>query len=207
VRTAADSAAYAAIYGGTVRVGDVKYADVNGDGRITSDDQTVIGHTDPSWTWGLENTVRVGRLDASALVTAVRGNSVINTERMRYLNLDGTINVPTAYVRDAFDPVTNPNGRYPMPRSDRRNDARFSDLYVEDGSFIRLKNVQIGYSLPFRDGRSARLYVNGVNLLTHTKYTGFDPEVSAFGAGERAGVDQGSYPQQRLWQLGLSTAL
>jgi TonB-linked SusC/RagA family outer membrane protein len=205
VSTPEDSAAYSKVIGSAIRVGDLKYVDVNGDGKITSADQTVIGDANPTWVWGVTNSVRFGNFDASALVTAVRGNQIINAERMRYLTLDGTINLPGEYVADSFDPVTNPNGRYPMIRQDRKSDARFSDIYIEDGSYVRLKNVQIGYNVVLPQVHAARVYVNAINLLTRTKYTGFDPEVSAFGGPDRPGVDLGSYPQARTISVGVNT--
>jgi hypothetical protein len=149
--------------------------------------------------------VRFGNFDASALVTAVRGNRIINAERMRYLTLDGTINLPSEYVTNSFDPVTNPNGIYPMIRQDRKSDARFSDIYIEDGSYVRLKNVQVGYNINLPQVHAARVYLNAINLVTWTKYTGFDPEVSAFGGPDRPGVDLGSYPQARTITVGVNT--
>jgi hypothetical protein len=126
---------------------------------------------------------------------------------MRYLILDGTINIPQEIYANTFNPTTNPDGTYPMIRQDRKADTRFSDLYIEDGSYVRLKNVQLGYTLniPRTNGRTAQLYVNGVNLKTWTKYSGFDPEVSAFGSPDRPGVDQGSYPLSRLVTFGVNT--
>ncbi len=205
IRSAADSAAYSKLLGSAIRVGDVSYKDLNGDGKITTADQSMIGDANPKWVWGLSNNVRFGKFDLSTLVTAVRGNDIINAERMRYLNLDGTINVPTEFIDNSFDPKTNPNGKYPLIRQDRKGDARFSDIYIEDGSFVRLKNVQVGYNIGLPRARTARVYLNAVNLYTWTKYTGFDPEVSAFGGSERPGVDLGSYPQSRVVNFGINT--
>ena len=205
VRTPEDSAAYSPVIGSAIRVGDLKYVDLTGDGKINADDQTKIGDANPSWIWGLTNTVRFGKFDASALLTAVRGNSVLNAERMRYLNLDGTLNVPAEIIENSFDPVKNPDGKYPMIRQDRKGDARFSDIFLENGSYVRLKNVQVGYNLALPRARTARVYVNGINLYTWTKYTGFDPEVSAFGGPDRPGVDLGSYPQSRTVTFGINT--
>ena len=133
------------------------------------------------------------------------GNSIINADRIRYLTLNGSMNVPREYVTNAFDPQTNPNGKYPMIRQDRQYDTRFNDMFIEDGSYVRLQNVQLGYTLSLPQARSARLYVNAINLVTWTRYTGFDPEVSAFGGPERPGVDLGSYPQARLISIGMNT--
>jgi outer membrane receptor protein involved in Fe transport len=206
VRTAADSAAYSKVLGSAVRVGDVKYVDFNADGKITALDQTKIGDANPAWVWGLTNSVRFGKFDASALLTAVRGNQVLNAERMRYLTLDGTVNVPSEILNNTFDPVKNPDGKYPMVRQDRKGDARFADIYLEDGSYVRLKNVQLGYNVTLPGARTARVYLNGINLATWTKYTGFDPEVSAFGGSDRPGVDLGSYPQARTVTFGINTS-
>jgi TonB-linked SusC/RagA family outer membrane protein len=205
VRSTADSVAYSKVLGSAAWVGDVRYKDLTGDGKITAADQQVIGDANPKWTYGLTNTVRVGRFDLSALVTAVRGNDILNTERMRYFNLDGTINIPTEIYDNTFDAKTNPTGTFPMVRQNRKNDARFSDLYLEDGSFVRLKNVQLGYNVRLPGARTGRLYVNGVNLATWTKYTGFDPEVSSFSGTNRLGVDLGAYPQSRVITFGLNT--
>ncbi|HEY0778563.1 MAG TPA: SusC/RagA family TonB-linked outer membrane protein, partial [Gemmatirosa sp.] len=206
VKNAADSAAYAKLLGSAAHIGDLKYADINGDGKIDANDQHVIGDANPKWQWGWNNTVHYGKFDASALVIGVKGNSIINTERMRYLTMNGTINIPTYYLQNAYNPTTNPNGIFPMVLQSRQADTRFSDIYIEDGSFIRLKNVQLGYTLNLPRARNTRVYVNGINLLTHTRYTGYDPEVSAFGDPTHPGVDLGSYPQQRTFTFGLNTS-
>ena len=188
------------------RVGDWRYVDVDGDGKLTEKDQTQIGDINPAYTFGLTNTIRFRRFDFSALVSASQGNDIINAQRLNFLTLNGTNgNIPQEFYDNAFDPQTNPNGKYPMIRSDRQGAGRFSDAFVEDGSFVRLKNVQLGYTMPtkfLRGVSSARLYVNGINLLTSTKYTGFDPEVSAFSEASMRGVDLGSYPQSRLITVG-----
>lgn len=205
VRTPGDSAAYRTRTGITARVGDLMYQDLNGDSAITQADREQIGDANPDWTFGFTNQVRFGRFDLSTLVTAVRGNDILNAERMRYLVLDGSMNVPEEYIQNSFDPVKNPNGKYPQIRQDRKADARFHDLYLEDGSFVRLKNVQLGYRLQV-GGRTAYIYGNAINLLTWTKYTGFDPEVSAFGGVNRPGVDLGSYPMSRIFTFGVNTS-
>ncbi len=206
VQNAADSAAYAKVLGAAAHIGDLKYADINGDGKVDANDQHVIGDANPKWTWGWNNTFRIGKFDASALVIAVKGNSIINAERMRYITMNGSINIPTYYLQNAFDPKTNPNGTFPMILQSRQADTRFSDIYIEDGSFVRLKNVQLGYNVSLPRVHSARVYVNGINLLTHTRYTGYDPEVSAFGDPAHPGVDLGSYPQQRTFTFGVNTS-
>ncbi|MEO7179852.1 MAG: SusC/RagA family TonB-linked outer membrane protein, partial [Gemmatimonadaceae bacterium] len=206
-RTAADVTSYMAVQA-DAKLGDYRYADTNGDGKLTNDDRTMIGDVNPSYTWGVTNRFKFRRFDASALVTASHGNSIINSARLNFLTLNGSNgNIPKTYYENAFNPTSNPDGIYPMIRSDRSSAGRFSDAFIEDGSYVRLKNVQIGFELPDRmvNGvQRARLFVNGVNLLTSTDYTGFDPEVSAFSDVSMRGVDLGSYPQSRSFTVGLS---
>src|SRR5256885_13852630 len=111
------------------------------------------------------------------------------------------------YYKNAFDPVTNPNGTYPMVNASRVGVGRFSDAFVENGSYLRLKNVQIGYELPPRlapGARSARGHVSAIHLFTITDHTGYDPGGSAVGTTAMRGVDLGSYPQSRLVTVGLT---
>jgi hypothetical protein len=126
---------------------------------------------------------------------------------MTFLVLNGQSgNVPADILANAYDPVTNPDGIYQMPRITRGGFGnKFLDVFVEDGSYVRLKNLQVGYRVNMPGAHTARVYVNGINLLTSTKYSGFDPEVSAFGGTDRPGVDQSSYPGTRLVTVGVNT--
>jgi TonB-linked SusC/RagA family outer membrane protein len=193
-----------------IKYGGYRYVDTNGDGKINDDDRSLIGDANPDWTWGLSSRVTWRRFDVSALLTGVRGGNIINADRLRYLELNAFRNLPAYYVDRAWDPANpdDPSRIYGMIDNSRQG-VRFSNYILEDASYVRLKNVQVGVSL--RDGlvpgmRNARLYVNGINLVTWTKYTGFDPEVSAFGGSDRPGVDLGSYPQNRTVTLGVSTS-
>jgi len=189
------------------QVGDYRYKDLNGDGHLTDADRTMIGNVNPDYIFGITNRVTLGRFDVSVLVQGVHGNNIINANRLQFLQLNGGGNIPMEYYKNAFDPVTNRNGTYPMVNASRVGVGRFSDAFVENGSYLRLKNVQIGYELPPRlvpGARSARAYVSAINLFTITDYTGYDPEVSAFGTTAMRGVDLGSYPQSRLVTFGLT---
>ena len=190
------------------RVGDYRYRDLNGDGHLTDADKTMIGNVNPDYIFGITNRVRFGRFDLSALVQGVQGNSIINANRLQFLELNGTSgNIPIEYYKNAFDPVTNPTGKYPRIDADRVGVGLFSDAFVEDGSYIRLKNLQLGYELPsgiIPGTRTARAYLSAINLFTITGYTGFDPEVSAFSTTDMRGVDLGSYPQSRVFTAGVT---
>jgi len=208
IKTVADSTAYSEAIGRPASMGFYKFQDVNGDGKINSDDQTLIGDANPKWVGGMTNTFTLGRFDLSSLVTAVRGNSIINTALMTYLVMapnQNFTNIPEYIYKNSYNPKTNPNGTYPMPNINSMSFSNtFADVFIEDGSYIRLKNVQLGYRLRLPMAQSARIYVNGTNLFTSTKYKGFDPEVSAFGGTDRPGVDQASYPGQRQVTFGVS---
>ncbi|HEY5162742.1 MAG TPA: TonB-dependent receptor, partial [Terriglobales bacterium] len=207
IKTAADSIAYAAETGSASWIGDYMLKDINGDGKITAQDQTIVGDANPKWIYGFNNTFTFGKFDLSAFVTAVRGGSIINTERMTFLTLNGQSgNVPREILANAYDAATNPNGTNQMVRNNRGGFGnRFLDVFVEDGSYVRLKNLQLGYRLAMPRVQSARIYINAINLFTSTNYSGYDPEVSAFGGTDRPGVDQGNYPGSRLITFGVST--
>jgi TonB-linked SusC/RagA family outer membrane protein len=190
------------------RIGDYRYKKLTGSGLLTEADQTIIGNVNPDYIFGITNRIAFGRFDLSALIQGVQGNDIINANRLQFLALNGTSgNIPSEYYRNAWDPVTNPNGKYPRIDANRVGVGRFSDAFVEDGSYIRLKTVQLGYELPapaVPGARSARLYVSATNLFTITGYTGYDPEVSAFSATAMRGVDLGSYPQSRFFTFGMT---
>ena len=188
------------------QVGDYRYKDLNGDGHLTDADRTIIGNVNPDYIFGITNRVTFGRFDVSAVIQGVHGNNIVNANRLQFLQLNGFGgNIPVEYYQNAYDPVTNPAGTYPMVNANRVGVGRFSDAFVEDGSYIRLKNVQLGLELPPRlvpGTRSARVFVSAINLFTITDYTGYDPEVSAFSTTALRGVDLGSYPQSRLFTVG-----
>jgi TonB-linked SusC/RagA family outer membrane protein len=174
-------------------------------------DYTNLGSVLPSWTYGMTNRFRWGKFDLSALVTIVRGNKIINIDRTQFFILNGQTNVPKSFVQKSFNPTTNPNGTYPEISINNGQYPYMSDLFVEDGGYLRLKNVQLGYTFNLPGARTARVYVNGINLLTSTNYSGYDPETAAVGNGigpdvnHMPGVDQGTYPFQRIFAFGVNT--
>lgn len=182
------------------------------DGQIDNSDRTVIGDTNPDLVLGLTNTFQFGDFSLRFLIDSKLGGNIINAQRIRTLRLDGEGNIPKEIYENAFRPeetygeAANPDGTYPMPDADRGTSSRFLDLFVEDGSYVRLKNLQLGYTLggyliPYAS--EARLYVRGTNLFTITDYSGYSPEVSAFNEAQRQSVDLGSYPQNRTFGVGI----
>jgi hypothetical protein len=183
------------------QAGDFRFVDVNGDGVIDADDRTMIGNPTPDWTAGLTIDMRYKNWDVNIFGQGVFGNQIYNATRRYDLP---TSNMPAK----AIDRWTGEGSTNDYPRltfnDENRNFARSSDFYVEDGSFFRLKSLQIGYNITGptaeRIGlRKMRIYYSGTNLLTFTKYSGFDPEI---GAG--FGVDRGIYPQARVNTIGLN---
>lgn len=184
--------------------GDFRFVDVNGDGVIDANDRTFIGNPTPKFTFGATMNARWGGWDAVVFLQGVAGNQIYNATR-RY-------DLPSANMNGAaLDRWTGEGSTDLYPRltalDKNFNFARSSDFYVESGSFLRVKTAQIGYSLPESVAsklglKRTRIYYSGNNLLTFTKYRGFDPEI---GAG--FGVDRGIYPQARMHSIGFSTSL
>ncbi|AMJ66261.1 SusC/RagA family TonB-linked outer membrane protein [Hymenobacter sp. PAMC 26628] len=183
--------------------GDIKFKDLNGDGVITDADRTFIGNPNPNYTFGLTNTLGYKGFDLSFFIQGVQGNDVYNlnryiTEGALYGTTNGTTNVLNRW--------TGTGTSNDVPRAivgDPNNNLRVSTHYIEDGSYVRLKNLTLGYTLPRTlmsriSASQLRVYVTAQNLVTLTKYTGFDPEVSA------SGVDLGIYPQTRVFLAGVN---
>lgn len=184
---------------GTYSPGDARYVDLNNDGKIDESDRTALGNPFPWLTYGINLSAEWKGLDVSLFFQGVYGNEIYNAVRLR---TEGTGNEATlsTTMRDVWT-TSNPDGSIPNPNGSAMN-REDSDRFIEDGSYLRLKNLQIGYSLPQRwiskIGMSRlRIYLSGSNLFTVTRYTGYDPEVGG-------GVDYGNYPQSRTFMLGLN---
>jgi TonB-linked SusC/RagA family outer membrane protein len=187
--------------GSASRVGGTKVRDVNGDDSITTADQVITGRAQPNYIFGISTDVRYKNFDLSAFASGVQGNQVYNLIRYTFENPGGGRNL-YAGVADRWTP-TNPNNEYAGVLQGGR--LPISDRFMEDGSFVRLKNVTIGYTLPKIKGLySARIYVSGNNLLTLTNYTGYDPEVNTYGNSNTVlGVDNLVYPVAKSWLGGV----
>ncbi|MCR4032293.1 MULTISPECIES: SusC/RagA family TonB-linked outer membrane protein [Flavobacterium] len=189
--------------------GDVIYKDVNNDGVIDQNDLKVIGNPNPKFTYGFTNNFKYKNVDLSIFVQGTAGNKLMNLTRM-----SGTMNsfLGTNYLTEAADfySASNPGGSLPRPSSyDNINNA-VSSRFIEDGSYLRVQNVTLGYSLP-SDMISKlklsrlRIYASGQNLFTWTKYTGYDPEVGSYNQDALlSGVDNGRYPVPRQITFGFN---
>lgn len=178
----------AGLTGSDAEPGEFRYVDVDESGTVDEDDRCIIGDPNPDFLASLNFDVAWKNLDVSIFFNGVFGNDVINTQRFGQPS-----NNPLRWTKD------NPNNNYPSLRDDRQ--TKFSDWWIEDGSFVRIQTVSLGYTLPLRKKigimESLRLYLNIDNLYTFTKFSGYDPEVSALG------IYSGGYPRLRRWTFGI----
>ena len=180
--------------------GDIRFVDVNGDGVINADDRTKIGDPFADYTIGWNLNLNVYNFDLSVFTYGSFGNDVY---RAYERNLNYTNKFARVLDRWTGEGTSNTEPRYAFV--DGNNNTRASDRYVEDGSFIKIKNVQLGYNFNLSESSyfdSVRLYLQGKNLLTITDYTGYDPEMSGGVLG--SGIDRGNYPTPRIVSVGLN---
>ena len=205
-QTMADVEAYKNAAGAMIqpsaRPGDVRFVDVNGDGRITDEDRTNIGNGTPSWTFGLNFNAEWKGFDFNAFFQGVSGADVFDAT---YRTDVFSGNYPTWMLGRWTGPGTS--NKYPRLSLGDAINWQMSDLYVCDASYLRLKNISLGYTLPRQLTRQImierlRVYVMADNLITWTKYWGFDPEIGS--GGTSLGVDRGIYPQARTWTVGVN---
>ena len=219
----------------TVWPGDLKFEDVNKDGRINELDRTNIGSPLPLFTFGWTNTFRYKNVDLSIFLNGSFGNKVLNYNMMGQ-GYNGLVHMNSVWVNqhnsiasrarlEAIDPskpwlddvtnvrVVNADTKTPRPTiADPNDNDRLSDRYVEDGSYLRIKNITLGYTFPKSVLQKAkieniRLYMNIQNLYTFTKYMGYDPEVGAStqdSSGLTFGVDNGRYPSPMTCSFGVN---
>ncbi len=189
-----------------VQPGDVRYVDQNNDGVINADDRVDIGNPYPDLIAGLSIDANYKNFDFGILVSGFYGNEIFNTN---LVDLNGGTRRPFNVSQDYFDnrwTPTNTNGTEPRVNGAEQNYV-ISDRYVEDGSFTRIRNVTLGYTVPndvFNDYFSKlRIYLSGQNVYTFTNYSGLDPELRLDGD---QGIDRGAYPQPRSFLLGLQVS-
>ncbi len=206
--------------------GDLKFKDLNNDGVIDDQDRTFIGNPEPDFTLGFNNSVKYKNFDLSVYLFASVGNDVLNFTRTLTESLGNNFNqlhtvtgraklglknpsLPNTDVDNVY--VLNPNTSVPRSTvSDPNKNARISSRFIEDGSYLKIRNISFGYTVPRRITNvlnidRARLYVNIQNLYTFTKYKGFDPEVGPYNQDPLLnGIDNGNYPAPRIYSFGLN---
>ncbi|WP_064198190.1 MULTISPECIES: TonB-dependent receptor [Emticicia] len=187
--------------------GDIKFADLNGDGKIDANDRTYLGSYLPKFNYGLNYGGTYKNFDFQVFFQGVYGNKIFNGTKylgqgmLRFFNA-------TTDVLDAWTPNNTDTDVPRIATGDPNQNARISDRFIVDGSYLRLKNLSIGYTLPSNKLSKmtnniltkARIYVTSQNLLTITKYTGYDPEINN-------GIDTGNFPQARTLTVGINLGL
>jgi TonB-linked SusC/RagA family outer membrane protein len=195
--------------------GDVKYVDTNGDGQITAADNTYLGSGTPNYTYGASLNLTYGGFDFKILLYGVQGAEAVNGGAFGLSKSSNFVGAWSNFYASRLDRWTPANPTSDQPRvtaNDTNGNDRFSSRYVEDASYLRARNMELGFSLP--KGLIDRYHVSGFrifasvdNLFTITKYTGYDPEISTagyYGNPLAYGVDYGNYPQARTYRLGFN---
>jgi hypothetical protein len=189
------------------KAGKFKYADINGDGKITDADRTIIGSPHPDFTYGLNLNFGYKAFELTIFANGSQGNSVFNYTR--YFSDFNTFqgNRSKRALYDAWQP-SNKSGTVPIMDANDQISSRPSSYFIEDGSYLRIKNVQLTYNLPRSIGKkfgldNAQIYLQAQNLATFTKYSGLNPEIQT-GVDNTIGFDGGYMPVSKTFILGVN---
>ena len=190
------------------KAGDFKFIDLDGSGSIDGKDRYFAGSAYPDFSYGLSFNASYKNFDFNVFAQGVQGNKLFNAVKRTTYSASGPSYNKLVGILDAWSPE-NPNGKVPIiSTSDNNGNFNASDFYIEDGSYLRIRNVTLGYSLPksltgkLKTG-AIRVYATTNNLFTITNYSGFDPEIGM----DNNGLDVGRYPQARSFIFGLSVNL
>lgn len=209
-----------------VWVGDYIFEDLNGDGVIDEQDRTYLGNPEPKFSYGFNNTFTYKGFDINIFINGVYGNKLVNLFRQDFTNpmrnsnlLKEATGIAHVELIDPAQPeeiwnvhVSNPESAtvQRLNTADGNDNNRMSSRFVEDGSYLRIKNISLGYTFPQKWTRkwhieNLRVYMNIQNAFTFTKYKGYDPEVGAYNYNVLLrGVDYARYPSQRIYTVGLN---
>jgi TonB-linked SusC/RagA family outer membrane protein len=195
--------------GNLARAGDlpgaIRYKDINGDGIFNeATDRQILGNGLPKFIFGITNNLAFKGFDLSIFIQGVQGNKILNDTRRSMEQSDPSDNLLRTVIEGAWR-ADKPSNSLPSIRQWRSTGT--DSFYIEDGSFVRLKNISLGYVIPFKPGwiKRIRAYVSGQNLVTLTKYRGFDPEVNSnFSSNTQYGLDSYAYPAARTYTVGAS---
>jgi len=191
--------------------GDIKYRDYNGDGLVNASDRTIIGDPNPDFTGGFSNNFTYKGFDLNVFFQYAVGQDIFNANRIIFEGAGRIHQNMFASYLDRWTPE-NQNNTYYRVGGSGPTDFGYSTRVVEDGSYVRLKTVALGYNIPLRLAKkiklsAVRIYASAQNLYTWTKYKGFDPEVSAFDSALTPGFDYSVYPRARTITFGLNLSL
>jgi TonB-linked SusC/RagA family outer membrane protein len=189
-------------------VGDRKYVDQNGDGILNEKDIVLLGNANPDFSFGFGSSFDYKNWSFNIFLQGVYGNEIANFNRFGLESFDGLRNNSTAAL-NRWTP-TNPTNEYPRANADPRRSNTLSDIQIEDGSYLKVRDITLSYSL--RQNildklklSNVKLFLSAKNSFVVTNYSGYDPEVNRFGEDPlRSGVDYGSYPTSRIFIAGLN---
>jgi TonB-dependent starch-binding outer membrane protein SusC len=207
-----DVVSYTATASNPIQPGNIKFKDITGDGKVDADDRTIIGNPNPDFTGGFTNNFSYKNFDLSVFFTFSYGNDVINVNRI--IMEGGRVRPNMNYFATYANRWTpeNPSNEYFRVNGGGPLDFAYSTRVIEDGSYLKLKTVQLGFNFPQKLIRriklnNLRLYASAQNLWTLTNYSGFDPEVSKFGSSAlRPAFDYSVYPHARTITFGLNVS-
>ena len=188
--------------------GQIRYQDLNNDGSITADDKTYIGDPNPEFIYGLNSIMSYKNFDLTLFFQGTQGNDLFNLSSVSStVDYSSGVNMPREVLEDHWSP-SNTDAKYPI--ISRNTSIMVSDRFVEDGSYLRLKNIQLAYNFPVQNlgidwMYQLQIYVSGQNLWTSTNYSWWDPEVNSRGGGNSTaqGIDHFSYPTAKTYTVGI----
>ena len=188
------------------KIGEIKYRDIDGDGSITTADRTIIGDTNPDFTYGITNTINWKNFSMSFLLQGSQGNDIFNGT-LWDIKMGNVGNITQDAYNTRWTEANKADAKWPKATAGYTRTFLLSDRYIEDGSYLKLKNLNLSYKIykPFKGLEQIMVTLSATNLFTVTKYSGYDPDVNAFGSdSSRRGVDIYSYPASRTFSVGVS---
>jgi TonB-dependent starch-binding outer membrane protein SusC len=198
---------YGYIEEGYTETGNIKYQDKNGDKSINNLDRSVIGDPNPDFIYGLSSVTKFKGFELTVFIQGSQGNDLFNLNKASTLDMGWSLNQPEEVYTNHWT-AEKTNAKYPKPSS--KITANFSTRFVEDGSYLKFKNIQLAYNIPVaklgtKAVKSAQLYVSAQNMIVITNYSGYDPEVNAYGAADsiQQGIDYTVYPNSKSFTVGI----
>ena len=188
--------------------GKFKYVDQNGDGKLNTDDKVILGNPHPKFIGGFNTEVTWKGLSFSMFWQGSYGNDIYCVTKSQFYDYGYGLNMPKDVYYNHWDPnkSAEQNAAAKYPKIAMNSNVQHSDNLIEDGSYLRLKNIQLGYTLPLKKDWVDRVfvYVSAQNYLTLTKYSGLDPEVNAYGSDTTIGIDWHGYPRTKTVSFGVN---
>ena len=187
--------------------GSFKYVDQNEDGKFTDEDRRILGNPNPLFVYGFNTNLSYKNLYLTMSFAGTYGNDIYNLADAQFCDYGMGLNMRKEVLYNHWDaantPEQNAKARYPKIKQNQK--LLHSDRFIEDGSYLRLKNIQLGYTFPFKKTNwidHLTIYVSAQNILTFTKYTGLDPEVNSYSSDTTLGIDRNSYPMNKSVSIG-----